>query len=75
MRHGHGLLSRSARRAAPTLAGAVLCAVGLGGFGGCGDGGSSGFDIAASQRQEQEVIAEARDEAQRLGAAGTGSIR
>jgi hypothetical protein len=59
MRHGHGLLSRSARRAAPTLAGAVLCAVGLGGFGGCGDGGSSGFDIAASQRQEQEVIAEA----------------
>ena len=39
------------------LAQAVVCAAGLGVLTSCSDGGSSGFDIAAQQLQEQEVIA------------------
>lgn len=56
MRRAHARLGRHTSRIVLALAGTALCAVGLGSLGGCGDGGSSGFDIAAEQRAEQQAI-------------------
>jgi hypothetical protein len=36
----------------------ALCALCVSGLAGCGDGGSSGFDLSAQQRAEQRVIAD-----------------
>jgi hypothetical protein len=55
MRCGHARLRHSALGIGVILASLIVCAVGVVG---CSDGGSSGFDIAAQQQREQQVVAD-----------------